>query len=408
MNKIGRNLIVIGTVFIFFPFGAFSQKLYKMAPKVKTRWASFENVRAEKGEGGKENRGAKGHAFDQVASGETVTLLDVDGPGIINRMWMTIDDKSPEMLRSLVLKMYWDSANKPAVSVPLGDFFGVGLGQLVSFENELFSDPEGRSFNCYIPMPFKKGAKITITNDSEKDLNLLFYDINFSVPDSLDRDMLYFHAYWHRTLRTTLKRDFEILPPVEGYGRYIGTNIGVMANPDYGDSWFGEGEVKVFLDGDTNYPTLNGTGTEDYIGTGWGQGTFANKYQGSLIVDKDQHAYSFYRYHIPDPIYFHENIKVTIQQIGGAPKEKVKEYIDSGAKLIPVSTGEAPNFFKVLEQDPIPDIHSEEFPKGWTNFYREDDVSSTAYFYLDSPEDDLPSIQNVIIRTKNLPNKEKK
>ena len=407
MKFFKKEIYIFGLILVVFPFGAFSQKLYEMAPKTETRWASFENKEAKKGEGGKENKGAKGHAFDHVAAGQTVTLLDIKGAGIINRIWMTINDRSPEMLRSLVLKMYWDGSVKPAVSVPLGDFFGVGLGQMVAFENELFSDPEGRSFNCYIPMPFKKGAKVTITNESNKDLNLLFYDINFSKLEKPNDNMLYFHSYWHRDLKTELKKDFEILPYVEGNGRYLGTNMGIMANKEYGDSWFGEGEVKVYLDGDTNFPTLNGTGTEDYIGTGWGQGTYINKYQGSLIADKEQQAFAFYRYHIPDPIYFHKDIKVTIQQIGGAPKEKVREFVDNGASLIPITSENAPNLFKVLEQDPIPDIHSDKFPKGWTNFYRQDDVSATVYFYLDKPADGLPPLQDVEIRTKNLLSKEK-
>ncbi|MAM19193.1 MAG: hypothetical protein CME35_09500 [Gramella sp.] len=394
---------------IVFPFTMKAQKLYQFQQDKVTRWASFENPKAAKGVGAQENEGAKGHAYDQVYAGKTVTLLDVSGGGIINRMWVTINDRSPEMLRSLVLRMYWDGSEKPAVEVPFGDFFGIGLGKTASYENALFSNPEGRSFNSYIPMPFKKGAKITVTNESEKDLNLLFYDVNFVKSEEIagDDEMLYFHAYWHRNLKTELKKDFELLPKVNGNGRFLGVNVGVQANSDYQDTWFGEGEVKIYLNGDNEFPTLAGTGTEDYIGTGWGQGEYAYNYQGSPVVDKEKRLFCFYRYHIPDPIFFHNNIRVTIQQIGGAPREKVRELVDNGAKLIPISSGEAPNFVKVLEQNPVPDIHDENFPTGWTNFYREDDVSATAYFYLDSPTSNLPAIQNVDLRIKNLAENEK-
>lgn len=379
-----------------------AQQLYEMPEGVKTRWISFENPTGAKGAGGMENKGAKGHAYDQVKAGETVTLLDVEGAGIIQRIWMTISDRSPRMLRSLRIDMYWDGAEKPAVSVPLGDFFGIGLGRMVPFESALFTNPEGRSFNCYIPMPFKDGARITITNESDKDLMLLFYDINLLTVDQLDEDVLYFHAYWSRDLRTELGEDFEILPHIEGKGRFLGVNMGILTNPVYEGTWWGEGEVKIYLDGDDKYPTLVGTGTEDYIGTAWGQGTFAHQYQGSLVVDKQQGAYAFYRYHIPDPVYFYEDIKVTIQQIGGAPKKKVIELVDKDAPLIPISSGKPPNFVKLLELPNPPDIHDPDFPEGWTNFYRSDDVSATAYFYLNKPVSNLPPLAPVKLRTKKL------
>ena len=133
-----------------------AQELLKIPNDTETRWSSFENPSAGKGSGGSENKKAKGHPSENIAPGETKVLLNVKGTGIIQRMWMTINDRSPAMLRSLRLEMYWDDQTKPAVSVPLGDFFGVGLGRKVSFQNALFSDPEGRSFTCYIPMPYRK------------------------------------------------------------------------------------------------------------------------------------------------------------------------------------------------------------------------------------------------------------
>lgn len=391
-------------IFVFATTAAGAQDWYKIPDdSTQTRWVSFENhLDGAKGAGGKENKGAKGHPYDQVYAGETVTLMDMEGAGIIRRIWMTINDRDPEMLRSLRIDMYWDGAEKPAVSAPLGDFFGVGLGRRIAFESALFSDPEGRSFNCFIPMPFKDGARVTIANESDRDLMLLFYDINVEKVAQHKEEVLYFHAFWNRDLETTLKEDFEILPEIEGFGRFLGTNIGVITDPVYEETWWGEGETKIYIDGDDEYPTLVGTGTEDYIGTAWGQGTFAHDYQGSLIADAEKGHFAFYRYHIPDPVWFQEDIRVTIQQMGGAPTDRVIELIDNGAALQPVTAGDAPDMVKLLEMDSPPDIRDDDYPGGWTNFYRQDDVSSTAYFYLDRPTSDLPELPPVELRVDKL------
>ncbi|MDI3521768.1 MAG: hypothetical protein PWR04_1756 [Anaerophaga sp.] len=184
-----------------------AQVLYTVPEGVHTYWSSFENMNGVKGEGGKENKGAKGHPADQIKAGQTVTLLNVEGAGIIRRIWMTINDCSLEMMRSLRIDMYWDGVDKPAVSAPLGDFFGIGLGRKVAFQNALFADPEGRSFNCFIPMPFKTVAKVTITNESVKNLDALFFDIDWTKHTKLTEETLYFHAYWNRENPTTLGQD---------------------------------------------------------------------------------------------------------------------------------------------------------------------------------------------------------
>ena len=397
-----RSLLVLLTFLATIPANA--QEWYNMPENVNTKWSSFENLNGEKGVGAQENKGAKGYPSDQIKAGETVTLLHVKGAGTVRRIWLTINDRSPEMLRSLKLDMYWDGAQKAAVSVPLGDFFGVGLGRRVAFENELFADPEGRSFNCFIPMPFKTEAKITITNESDKNLNSLFFDVDLTQQQKQPDDILYFHAYWNRQNPTTLGKDFEILPELSGTGRFLGVNMGVKTDPIYRESWWGEGEVKIYFDGDTQFPTLAGTGTEDYIGTAWGQGTFCNRFQGSLIADEERGEFAFYRYHIPDPVYFYDDIKVTIQQIGGWPKQQVLELIDDGAKLKPVTISAGPdNFVKLMEKPEI-SLDDDSLPDGWTNFYREDDVSSTAYFYLDKPASDLPKLAPVDHRTAGMKN----
>ncbi len=147
-------------ILLILPLYAVSQELYELPENTKTRWSSFENSGAEKGAGALENKGGKGHPFHPIKAGGSVTLLDVQGSGTVRRIWLTINDRSPEMLRSLRINMYWDNREEAAVSVPLGDFFGIGLGQRVPFESELFADPEGRSFLCFIPMPFAEGANV--------------------------------------------------------------------------------------------------------------------------------------------------------------------------------------------------------------------------------------------------------
>jgi len=165
------------------------------------------------------------------------------------------------------LKIYWDGAAKPAVQAPLGDFFCQSMGKMVAFENAFFSSPQGTSFNCIIPMPFRKNAKIVLINESNVN-NGVYYEVDATLGDKHDKQTLYFHSYWRRENPTTLRQDMTILPEINGKGRFLGCNIGVRQNPCCTNFWWGEGEVKVYLDGDTEYPTLCGTGTEDYIGSG--------------------------------------------------------------------------------------------------------------------------------------------
>jgi len=373
--------------------------LYEKPTGVETRWVSFENPTGARAEAAVTNRGAKGYAFDAIAAGETKTLLYLTGSGTIRRIWVTIDDRSPQMLRSLRLDMFWDGESKPAVSVPLGDFFGVGLGHRTAFECALFSDPEGRSFNCSIPMPFRTGARITVTNETDQPLKHIFYDIDATVGDYHAANAMYFHACWRRETPNALGQDFAILPCVEGSGRFLGSNVGVVASPIYEGSWWGEGEVKVWF-GEDKSPTLCGSGTEDYIGTGWGQGLFTNRTQGCLLADTAGGRWAFYRYHIDDPIYFDGACQVAIQTIGGNGVKKIVELIDKGAPIIPVSVDfDAKGFVRLL--DP-PGVDIRTLDNGWVNFWRQDDWSATAYFYLDRPSSNLPPLAQLAERTRGM------
>jgi D-arabinan exo alpha-(1,3)/(1,5)-arabinofuranosidase (non-reducing end) len=396
-------------IFLFVAFAnSFAQSpnnksLFEFDNNGSTRWSSPENRNGTKGEGGKENNKAKGHPYDTIAAGQSYALLNVQSPGIINRIWITINDRSPEMLRSLKIEMFWDNETKPAVSVPFGDFFGLGLGEMVTYENALFTTGEGRSFVCFIPMPFKKAAKIVITNESGKTLRNIFFDVDYSLLKIWNDDYLYFHAYWHRDTATTPSQDFQLLPHVNGKGRFLGASIGINANLLYGTSWFGEGEVKIYLDRDQEYPTLNGTGTEDFIGSAWGQSKFINRYTGCTIASDSLMHYAFYRFHIPDPVYFKTGCMVALQQIGGAATDSVAAYQKNNAPLIVVSTDNGKLYPQYDKNHPLQLNNT--LPRGWTNFYRSDDVCATAYFYLDTPSNILPTIQAIESRTYNLDNK---
>lgn len=365
-------------------------EIYHYQPQTDTRWSSFENPEAAKGAGGKENKGAKGRAFERWAAGEVKTLLDVEGSGTVDRIWLTVPERDTATLHTLRLKMYWDGEAAPAVDVPLGDFFGNVWGKTTAFETAFFANPEGRSFVSYVPMPFQKQARITLTNTTGRDLSHIFYDVNFTLKP-IGEEALYFHAIFRESNNTPVGEDYEILPKLEGKGKFLGAHIGVRTDPAYENTWWGEGEVKIYLDGDGELPTLNGTGTEDYIGTGWGQGSYVNRYQGCWVADGEDRLYTFYRYHVPDPVFFHQDCRVTIQQIGGGQKELVISLQEKGVALNPISIDETKpdgsrgEFIKLLEKEPQVALNDPSLPNGWTNFYRSDHWTSIAFCYLDSP-----------------------
>jgi hypothetical protein len=368
--------------------------LYRYRSGEETRWISPENPTGAKGAGALENRGAKGHAFDTIDVGRSHVIADIKGAGIIDRMWMTIEDRAPDALRGLRLDIYWDGATSPAVSAPLGDFFLHGAGEMVPMETALFASPEGRSFVSFVPMPFRRSARVVITNESPRRVNLIFFDVDYRQVQSQPADMLYFHAWWNRERATVLGRDFRILPRIEGHGRFLGASVTVLTNPVYEKTWWGEGEVKIALDGDrADSPTIVGTGAEDYIGTAWGQGAYINRFQGAPIATWDGDGrWTFYRFHIPDPVWFHKDIQVTLQQIGGASKNIVLGLLGKGVPMIPVTVdpGSRVNFQKLLETGKK--LSDPSLPDGHTNYYRSDDVAAVAYFYLDRPAGVLPPI----------------
>lgn len=373
------------------------QSLFRKPDGVKTRWASPENVHGKKGGGGKSSWGRKGSAYFFIRPKERITLAQVRGnSGVIRRIWMTLHNLCPSLLKQVRIEMYWDDATLPAVNVPLGDFFCMGLGRMTAFESACFSSPEGRSLNCFIPMPFRKGMRVDMVNDGYTTANMLYYDIDYTVGDVIPEDAMYFHAWYNQELPTSLRKDYTILSGVNGKGRFLGASFGVyMDKGRYAFSWGGEGEVKFYIDGDEEYPTLCGTGTEDYVGTGWCQGVYNNQYQGFTVADDEKMHLCFYRFHIPDPVYFDENLRVTIQQIGSWNKGLLGYFAENG---IPVCRAglQAEWDMRPLE---LPDHTLPPFDL----FERSDYWTSCCYFYLDKPQSELPVITDLLERAKSIP-----
>jgi hypothetical protein len=392
-----RILFLISLLFISYIVSA--QQLYEMQNGVQSKLSSFENMNGVKGSGGKTNKTAKGNAFEFMKPGEIKSLLNVNGEGTIQRIWLTTNLNAVN-LRSLRLQIFWDGETKPAVDVPMGDFFCNNLGKTVPFQSALFSSGEGRSFNCYIPMPFRKSAKVLMINEG-KETVMLFYDIDFMM-GKVSKEALYFHAFWTRENSGKAGDDFVMLPKVKGKGRFIGVSVGLNSDSSYGKTWWGEGEVKMYMNGDSQYPTINGTGSEDYIGSAWGLGTFTNLYQGCTVANDSLRQYAFYRLHIPDAIYFNTDIKVVIQQIGGGDTKQVRELIKNGANLKTVTVALESSFVRLFEEKNYPSVSDEKFPNGWVNFYRIDDYSCVSYFYLDKPSTNLPPLASVDVRTGNV------
>lgn len=363
------------------------ESLYQMQSGVYSRWASAENPDAMPASGGKARNGRKGSAWFTLEAGQTAVLAYAENTsGIIRRIWMTINRQEPKFLRGVVMEIFWDGKEKPAVSAPIGDFFCHGPGRMAVFENLFFSSPEGRSFNCCVPMPFRTGMRVQVKNESDEAVKYFYYDVDFTIGDYFSESTLYFHSFFNRENPTRMRRDFELLPHINGSGRFLGVNLGIRCNMDrYFSAWWGEGEVKVYLDGDRDYPTLCGTGVEDYVSTAWGQDYYCNQYHGSQLYDKEKMEIGCYRLHIPDPIYFHKSIRITIQQIGGIDtddelnKAKMQFNVDTGKYTYTSVNGNIIDFTAIDPKIVRPEL-----------FEREDDWSCCTYFYYNSPVSDLP------------------
>ncbi len=285
------------------------------------RATTFENPTGQRGAGGQAHGSRKGAPARQLAPGERVVLADLEGPGALRHIWWTIPPQAPERMRAQRLEVFYDGLAEPSISVPVVDFFGIPHGRPVAFDSELASVHEGRGFNAYFPLPFRRRVRVEYTNESDRPV-LLFYQIDWTRERELDHDSGYLHATFRRENPTVMRRDFTIVAGLRGPGRFLGTNFGVRVLDE--GAWYGEGEVKVYRDGDGEFPTICGTGLEDYVGSAWGIGPYQARFAGAPLHVRrpgsgpNPDFVGFYRWHLADPIVFGRELRVTIQQIGYA------------------------------------------------------------------------------------------
>ena len=262
--------------------------------------------------------------FRELEAGETLTMVDVAGPGLINHIWMTLGSHEEYHLRKFVLRMYWDNEESPSVEVPIGDFFGMGHGMYRKYTSLPLqtNTREGRGMNCFFPMPLESRARITFTNEAPVASRHVYYYFDYEAYDELEPGLGRFHAFWNRESPTTPvvgsglnvdgKENYLILE-AEGTGQYVGCNLHID-NPMPG--WYGEGDDMIFIDGEPWPPRLYGTGTEDYFNTAFCPNEeFCGPYAGLTVAENQNWSgkSSMYRYHIEDPIAFSKSIKVTIE-----------------------------------------------------------------------------------------------
>jgi hypothetical protein len=288
---------------------------YELNTGLVSRSISFENSTGAPGESGKAASrlgvGRKGSPSRSVKPDSTFVLCDIEGAGTIRHIWMTTS-RAPENLRSIVLRVWWDDQEHPSIECPVGDFMGFAHGRVMPYYSAVHSCGSNAGMNIWLPMPFTKRAKITFTNEGTKTIPL-FYQIDYTIGDRHSDDVGRLHCLFRRENPTTLKEDFTILPKRTCKGRFIGAVLGIR----YEDkNWWGEGEIKIFMDGDTEFPTICGTGSEDYVGLSYGMQQTPFLYNGCSLNDPEKGFVSMYRWHLPDPIYWREECRITIQQIG--------------------------------------------------------------------------------------------
>ena len=305
----------------------------------QTRSISPENFTGEKGKGGMceledgiakaaardLGKGWKVNPYIRIPAKDTFEIADIDGPGAIQHIWLT----PTGTWRYLIIRMYWDGQETPSVECPIGDFFCAGWNEYAQINSLAVCVNPGSAFNCYWTMPFRKKCRITLENLAEDDVTV-YYQIDYTLTE-VPEDSAYFHAQFRRVNPLPYKEDYVILDGVKGKGQYVGTYLAWGVN---NNNWWGEGEIKFFLDGDGEYPTICGTGTEDYFCGSYDfedpvthdrYVSFSTPYTGFHEIRTDrlnrvQKRFGMYRFHITDPVRFEKDLKVTIQALGWRDK----------------------------------------------------------------------------------------
>ena len=269
----------------------------------------------------------------QIAPGETLTILDEPGPGITTHLWVTIASREMYHLKKLVLRMYWDNESSPSVETPIGDFFGLGLGDYFRYQSEPLAIGSDKALNSFFPMPFRTHARITVTNEGKEKVNAFYYNIDLRQCRALPNDALYFHAQYRQAAPNKgwtnswqrnddpLVNDKKNLNGAGNYvwmeatgrGHFVGVTMSVLQNQD---GWWGEGDDMFFIDGETT-PSINGTGSEDYFLGAWdfGNSPFSYRLFGAPAKGDERAGSrsSVYRFHLDSPIPFTKSLRATIE-----------------------------------------------------------------------------------------------
>jgi hypothetical protein len=336
----------------------------------ESRSLSAENPTGVKGQGAMATHGPGADAARElgrgwkispcidIAGSATATIADIAGPGAIQRIWITA---FPTAWRRLVLRCYWDHEATPSVEVPLGDFFCNGWGVRCNVNSLPIAVNPAGGFNSYWEMPFRQHARITVENLASDPVGGFFYQVDYTLTD-VPEDRAYLHAQWRRNNPLPYQQDHTLLDGVKGQGHYVGTYLAWGA---HNNGWWGEGEMKFFMDGDTDWPTICGTGTEDYFGGAWGfefpqgqYGVYSTPFLGMPQVIKpdglwqSQQRFGLYRWHIMDPVRFKHDLRVTVQALGW------RSSLDGKGRYLPL----------------------------------QDDIASTAFWYQAEPHAPFPAL----------------
>jgi len=272
--------------------------------------------------------------YRKIAPGETLTVLDADGPATLTHVWFTLSSPEAAHLKKLVLRMYWDHETRPSVETPLGDFFGLGLGDYYTWESELLSVAHEHALNSFFPMPFQKHALITVSNEGQEMVDAFYFNLDYrALSHPLPQDTLYFHAQYRQAqpnhgwtndwanngdprvdnAKNLDGKDNYVWMEATGQGHYVGVTMSVLQNQDF---WWGEGDDMFFIDGDA-HPSINGTGSEDYFlgAYDFGKQSFSYRLFGAPVKGEERaggHS-SVYRFHLDSPITFTKSIRATIE-----------------------------------------------------------------------------------------------
>jgi hypothetical protein len=317
------------------PFNGLGMNLGNLAllSSAQTRSISPENFTGEPGQGGRASAGTGADCARDLGQGwkispsvvihpgEAFTMADISGSGAIQQIWLTPTGN----WRFSILRMYWDDQDQPAVECPVGDFFGMGWGKYAQLSSLAVCVNPGSAFNCYWEMPFRRRARITLTNIADEEMRL-YYQINYTLTE-VPENVAYFHAQFRRVNPLPYKTVYTLVDGIRGQGHYVGTYMAWGVN---NSGWWGEGEIKFYLDGDRDWPTICGTGTEDYFCGSYNfehreskqYQEFTTPYAGLHQVlrpdgvYRSQTRFGLYRWHITDPIRFQQELRVTIQALG--------------------------------------------------------------------------------------------